>query len=147
MLALRTTTIAAQLSEVSQLRDAVDALADPDAGLPVRPSPKVIAAWSLAIYEAATNVVRHGHGGGADLPISLEIGIDADEVVMRLRDRGEFNSAWNAPQIPASEQLQAALDNLAEGGYGLPIIRQVVRSVHYERTPAGENLLELRFRY
>lgn len=147
MPAVRTTTIAARLTEVSRLRDAVGALAAPDAGLPVRPSPQAIAAWSLAIYEAATNVVRHGHAGGADSPIALEIETDADEVIMRLRDQGEHNPAWAAPQAPATEQLQAALDDLAEGGYGLPIIRQVAHAVRYERTPAGENLLELRFRY
>jgi anti-sigma regulatory factor (Ser/Thr protein kinase) len=126
--------VPARLEYLGLLRQAALALGEvlPRLGRPA--AAREVDAWGLAIYEAATNVVRHGFAGGSDDPIVLAIAIEADRVVFSLSDHGHPNEAWGRSVVPAAG---------AESGYGLMIIRQVMQEADYVRDAAGRNELRL----
>jgi anti-sigma regulatory factor (Ser/Thr protein kinase) len=133
-----TLTVPARLAHIGLLRGVVAGLASYYAGQAVVPTPDDLHAWSLGIYEAGTNIVRHGHDGGSDAPIRLTIEPGAGWVVFTLRDRGRPNPAW-PPLMEAPSPDQ-------EGGHGLWIIRQVFAQVDYGRD-GDENVLRLEARF
>jgi serine/threonine-protein kinase RsbW len=128
-------TVPARLARVGELRAALAGLDVYYADQAYGPSPTEVYAWGLALHEAATNVVRHGHGGDSNAPITLTIEPAPDHVVFVLQDTGRPNPAW--PYRPPGRPV------LDEGGYGLQIIHRVMDEVRYHRDPAGRNVLTL----
>lgn len=131
--------VPARLPALGVLREAVNGLASYYAGCQPVPTSSELYAWGLAVYEAATNVVRHGYDGGSEDRLSLRIQPQADQVVFSLRDRGRPNRAW--PYDP-----QAVRDR-DEGGYGMHIIHRVMDEVAYVHEPDGVNVLVMIARF
>lgn len=90
--------------------------------------------WGLAVYEAATNVVRHGYAGGGDESITLGVHVEDDRVLFRLVDHGAAHDAWARGQLAQPEPG-------SEGGYGMLVIAGIMDDVRYRRDPAGYNEL------
>ena len=71
----------------------------------------------LALEEALTNALRHGHAGDDDLPIALECLIGADEITLAVTDQGPGFEVETVPDPTADENLTVA------SGRGLALIR------------------------
>jgi anti-sigma regulatory factor (Ser/Thr protein kinase) len=112
------------------LVQAARALAIPAAARPL---------FEVAITEAITNAVKHGHSGEPRGVIVCELEVAPRQLRMRIIDGGP-GFAIPAPRLPkvAPEDLQA----LPESGYGLPIIQSVFPVVRAVRV-AGRFGLEL----
>lgn len=126
--------IPARLEYLGLLRAVVDALGQVYDGHPHRPSARVLYAWSLAIYEAGTNAILHGHDGGAWEPLRLAIDPSADRVVFELADSGKPNEHW-------TDEPHNSPDD--EHGRGLEIIRHVMDEATYRSSPGEPNVLRL----
>lgn len=68
----------------------------------------------LAVDEACTNVIRHGHGGGSDALIQLRLLREGDVLVFELLD--------NAPCVEAGSLQPRDLSDCRPGGLGLNLI-------------------------
>ena len=83
--------------------------------------------------EVCTNVARHGYHGEAAGDIELELTLEGDAVRVAILDTA---AAFEPPQP------RAATGELAEGGYGLTLIRNVADQVHHERRePIGNRVV------
>ncbi|MBD3334806.1 MAG: hypothetical protein GF355_04765 [Candidatus Eisenbacteria bacterium] len=92
----------------------------------------------LALREAATNIVEHSLGGDPGARILFEIDAGGNELRLRLRDKGPpFDPAAQAARPPDPEEL-------AEGGYGLFIIRSLVDDIAYDTDEEGNTLTLLK---
>lgn len=129
-------TLPARLACLGLVRGLVSGLGSYYADRPAAPSPQTIAAWALALHEAATNVVRHGHGGGSDAPLTLIIEPADTHVTFTLEDVGAPNPHWPY-QVPAEPTF-------GDGGYGMRIIHQVMDAVDYQPGADGPNRLIMR---
>jgi anti-sigma regulatory factor (Ser/Thr protein kinase) len=127
-------TIPARLEYLGLLRAVVEALGQLYDAHPHRPTATVLYAWSLAVYEAGTNIVMHGHDGGAPASFSLRIDPGLESVAFELEDCGRPNERWgHAPQASDED----------EHGRGLAIIRHVMDEATYLCGPDGRNVLRL----
>jgi anti-sigma regulatory factor (Ser/Thr protein kinase) len=128
-------SVPARLAYMSLLRGAIGGLEAYYADSPLAPSSQTVYAWGLAIYEAATNVVRHGYAGGSEAPLTLTVAPESDRVVFTLADHGAPNPAW--PWSPG------ATASFEDGGYGQRIIHQVMDEVTYQPGAGGLNILTM----
>ena len=87
----------------------------------------------LAIDEAITNIIRHAYQGRSDGLIELECRESADGLEITLLDNGE------APD--KSKICARALACDQPGGRGTHIIKNVMDTVSYQATPAGNCLV------
>jgi anti-sigma regulatory factor (Ser/Thr protein kinase) len=133
---MMTVSVPARLPALGVLRMAVGGLGPYYAGREPAPSGTDLWSWALAVYEAATNVVLHGHDGGADAPLTLIMAPERDHVVFTLHDTGRPNPAW--PYQPRD------IPELAESGRGMAIIHRVMSDVTYETDDLGRNTLIMR---
>ncbi len=96
----------------------------------------VILECELALQELLTNLVDHAYGGDAVRTITINLACDATRMLIETRDTGK----------PASVDLEKAVmpdpTDLAEGGYGLAIIKSLVDEVNY-KTENGINIWQL----
>ena len=86
-------------------------------------------AVELALGEALANVIRHGYGGREGLEIRLTLAIDAERLVLEIRDYAAPFAREAAPSEP--------LDTLRTGGYGLQLIDEVMDEVIYTAADSG----------
>jgi len=92
---------------------------------------------TLSLEECGANVVNHALQGDARQTFQVVIEMQADVLVIELRDRGpEFD-----PTAAAERPLQADDDDLP-GGWGIQLVRRYTDEVRYTRL-AGENILRL----
>ena len=85
-------------------------------------------AFSTAVIEAATNVVRHALPSSAT---PLELGVDIAIRACRLEARiSEIGAAPSAPPLGAPPE---ELEEGAESGRGLALIRALVSTITFER--------------
>jgi anti-sigma regulatory factor (Ser/Thr protein kinase) len=96
---------------------------------------EALADIELAMTEALANVIKHGHGGDATELI--------DVVVTVLADRFEVSILDRAPLFEASDVPPRDLDEVAEGGYGLSLIDQVMDEVRRAPREGGGNSVTL----
>jgi serine phosphatase RsbU (regulator of sigma subunit)/anti-sigma regulatory factor (Ser/Thr protein kinase) len=78
--------------------------------------------FELALTEAASNVMRHAYRGRKGI-IRIEATAYADRLRVAIRHRGEAFDPSNVPE--------PVLDNPAEGGLGLFLMRQTVDQIAY----------------
>jgi anti-sigma regulatory factor (Ser/Thr protein kinase) len=93
----------------------------------------------VALTEAVTNAVKHGHGEKDNAVIVCEIERSPRLVVFRISDSGN-GFVVPDPTLPAIDP--AAVQALPESGYGLPIIQTVFPGVRGTRVD-GRFTLEL----
>ncbi len=91
---------------------------------------------TLAVNEAAMNIIQHAYGEAATGEIILEIHNNGTELVFRLLD-------FAAP-VDHNALRSRDLDEVRPGGLGLHLIRTVMDTVEYLPPPTGVgNLLQL----
>ncbi len=102
----------------------------------------------LAIDEAVANVIEHGfkrRNDGEETTIELSLSVKPDRVRVRIRDTGlPFDPRKRMEAGDAD--LNARHDSIPDRshrGYGLQLIRLIMDEIDYERTPKGENILQL----
>lgn len=91
-------------------------------------------ALEIALVEALSNIVRHGHPAG-EVEIALHFG---DGIEVEIVDVGN-------PIPPGLLEAEVPDDPLAESGRGLALIRTCADDLRYERG-GGRNRLTLTFR-
>jgi anti-sigma regulatory factor (Ser/Thr protein kinase) len=94
--------------------------------------------FDVAVTEALTNAVKHGHGGGdARGDIVCEVELAPGQLTLRIFDNGP---GFTVPQVPSVSGHE--METLRESGYGLSIIQSVFRVVRAIRV-GGRFGLEL----
>ena len=99
------------------------------------------AAWQvqLAVDEAATNIIQHGYEDAARGDIELAWYLDADQLVVTLRDYGR---RFNPDDVPAPD-ITSPLEERQAGGLGLYIMSRLMDSVRFDFDDAQGNLLTM----
>jgi anti-sigma regulatory factor (Ser/Thr protein kinase) len=93
----------------------------------------------LAVEEVCTNIITHGYRGGAEEPVILTAGRDADRFVVTAEDRAPpFDPAWAPPP-----DLSADWRSRPIGGVGWHLVRELMDEVHHAPVPGGGNLVTL----
>lgn len=93
-------------------------------------SPPLRARLQLAVHELCANIVRHGYAG---LPGEIELTAERRGTTLIVSIRDQAPNAYVPPDRVAMPDPFA----LPEGGWGMPIVYQVMDEVHYERLAAG----------
>jgi phosphoserine phosphatase RsbU/P len=122
-----TRELPAELASLEAVRDFVAeaCTALPDGAL----HPEALGCFTLAVNEAASNIVRHAGAVDSGEPLRLEADIFDDRLEIQLRHRGRAFA-------PAPGQ-EAAPTGPRDGGLGLFIIRQFADEVEYNVDVAG----------
>ncbi len=87
---------------------------------------------TLAVDEALSNVMRHAYKNRCDEEIELSCQVHEECLEFHFIDRGE---AADRSRICAQP-----LDEIATGGRGTHLIRQIMDEVCYDRVPEGNRL-------
>jgi serine phosphatase RsbU (regulator of sigma subunit)/anti-sigma regulatory factor (Ser/Thr protein kinase) len=83
----------------------------------------IIADLALAATEVCTNIIRHGYDGGEEGEIQIHLSREEDAIYLTILD--------TAP--PFAPRAGVALpETLAEGGYGLYLVQNLVDKVSYQ---------------
>jgi len=105
-----------------------------EASLPCPVDGQLLYALQLSVSEACTNVVKHGYPPDRNAFLRLELTVNADEVIIAVRDQGiPFDPGTASPPD---------LDNPAGHGLGVFFLRQLMDSLEYHRQ-GDTNLLIL----
>jgi anti-sigma regulatory factor (Ser/Thr protein kinase) len=90
--------------------------------------------FELAIVEAITNALKHGHGSEGDgASILCELEQDRDFLVVRVMDRGP---GFTLPPVSLPGVSLENVMAIPEAGYGLPVIQTVFPGVRTVRRGA-----------
>ena len=95
--------------------------------------------FEVAVTEALTNAVKHGHSGESSAVVTCELELTASHLTLRIIDGGR-GFAIPTPTLPSVSVEQ--VERLPESGYGVPIIQSVFPSVQAIRV-RGRFALEL----
>jgi anti-sigma regulatory factor (Ser/Thr protein kinase) len=125
-----------EASVLSLVRAALRAVAEDTRR--VRLEPREVDEVEVALQEACTNVIRHAHGGDSSKRLVVEILRREDALEILVRDSG--------PAFVLESKRRDAQDELAEGGYGITIMRSWMDEVSLTREGPG-NVLRLVRRY
>lgn len=90
---------------------------------------------NLVLTESVINTITHANASDPDKMVHLSIGIEHDELVIRVFDEGE---GFDINDVPPPD-----FEGLCEGGRGVFLIRTIMDSVTYLRMGGG-NVLEMR---
>lgn len=139
MTAVTELALAADLSELTRLADAIETFCDAHA-LP----PAVSYQISLAADELITNVISYGFPDGATgLPITVRLaageGDSASVTVVIVDDGPAFDPFAEAPP----PVLEGDIEDRPIGGLGVHLVRSMMDQVHYARID-GRNVVTLR---
>ena len=108
------------------------------AGVGLDPEQTAPSQFRLAVVEAVTNVCRHAYRDTAPGPVSFRMERQGKSLVATIRDQG----AKFDPRSPGVGSMPRPED-LAEGGYGLAIILEVVDELSYSYDPGNGNTFRL----
>jgi anti-sigma regulatory factor (Ser/Thr protein kinase) len=95
--------------------------------------------FEVAVTEALTNAVKHGHTGQSDGMVICELEVTASQLTLRVMDGGQGFTV-PPPTLPSISREQ--VERLPESGYGVPIIQSMFPSVRAIRVQ-GRFCLEL----
>lgn len=122
------------IAEISQLAPFLDEVAEAY-GI----APDVSFKLNLALDEALANSISYAYPEGTEGNITLEAGMDGDELLFHLIDQG-------TPFDPTKEgdvDITLSVEERPIGGLGIFLIKQMMDSVTYKRVD-DKNILELR---
>jgi len=122
--------IHAALTNLSAIREFVQSAVEAP-GVPERVVDHVV----LATDEWATNIIRHGYGGGAG-EIEVDVERTAAEVVVRVRDHAP---PFDPTAVPAPD-LTLPLEERPIGGLGIHLMRETMDDLSYRRLPDGNEV-------
>jgi serine/threonine-protein kinase RsbW len=86
---------------------------------------------TLIVEELFTNTVVHGHGGGADSAICIELSIDDDDVTVFYEDSAPAYDVLATIAAGAPADVAASIDSRAVGGLGVFLVGQLIRTARY----------------
>jgi len=90
---------------------------------------------TLAVGEAAGNVIKHSYKGRTDRTFSVACSVAEGGLEVEIRDQGEpFEPADHTPRPP---------DELRAGGRGLYLMRAIMDRVEYDHLN-GANIIRMR---
>lgn len=122
------------IAEISQLAPFLDEVAEAY-GI----APDVSFKLNLALDEALANSISYAYPEGTEGSITLEAGMDGDDLLFHLIDEG-------TPFDPTKEgdvDITLSVEERPIGGLGIFLIKQMMDSVTYKRVD-NKNILELR---
>ncbi len=90
---------------------------------------------NLVLTESVINTITHANACDPNKIVHLSIGIEQDDLVIRVFDEGK---GFDINEVPPPD-----FEDLAEGGRGVFLIRSIMDSVNY-RKKGSENVLEMR---
>lgn len=83
----------------------------------------------LIVEELASNALHHGECAARGLPLRLRVSVDAQALVLELREHGR---AFDPARAPAPA-LAAGIDERPVGGLGLFLVQQLADGLDYRR--------------
>ena len=97
---------------------------------------------NLCLEESISNVIRHGHGGDCAHSILIHCSVQSTvsserEAVFTIEDDAPH---FNPLQVSRSVETAQTIDNLAEGGRGIELLRKFAGSLRYEPLSSGNRL-------
>jgi serine/threonine-protein kinase RsbW len=92
-------------------------------------SEQAVEAVELALGEALANVIRHAYDGREGEEIRIALTIDAERLVLEIRDSAAPFARDSVPVVP--------LDTVRTGGYGLQLIDELMDQVLYTAADSG----------
>ncbi|GLB68174.1 ATP-binding protein [Arthrobacter mangrovi] len=96
-------------------------------------------AFTTAVIEASTNVIRHAQpDDGAELQLGVDVTVSAERLEARISEIGARHSD---PAAEDAAMPEAGAEN--ESGWGLALIQALVTTVTFERE-GGSNVWVLR---
>jgi len=128
-----TLVIKAELSKLEEIRRFIESSAKS-----LRADGRAISDLRLAVDEAVTNIIAYGYQNRQGT-IEISIDRDADALIVCLRD----TAAHFDPSSYVASDQRALPEREAAGGFGIPLIKQVVDEVSYRVPDAGGNELTL----
>ncbi len=90
----------------------------------------------LAVDEACTNIITHGYAGMNPGSIILSLEMDSNKAVVTITDFGHPFE----PSEASAPDVEAGLEDLPMGGFGLFFIYQTMDEINYETTEDGNRL-------
>lgn len=90
-----------------------------------------------ALREAAANAIRHGNRQNRDLDVVIDIGVEDDEVTIRIEDQGDGFDLDAVPDPTDPDFL------LRPSGRGIFYMRQFMTRVDFSRTSGGGTVVEM----
>ncbi|MCP4624924.1 MAG: ATP-binding protein [bacterium] len=90
----------------------------------------------LAVDEACTNIITHGYAGMNPGSIILSLEMAPNKVVVTITDFGHPFE----PSEASAPDVEAGLEDLPIGGFGLFFIYQTMDEINYETTEDGNHL-------
>jgi len=101
----------------------------------------------LCVVEAVTNSIRHSYGGKVGHEVRIVFTVTQEDIVIDICDMGPpmKPDVLDKAVITHPEGDGYDIENVAEGGRGLGIIKEIMDSVVY-RSENGENCLTIRKR-
>lgn len=97
----------------------------------------------IALAEAVNNIVEHAYPDSAPGRVVLACRLSEEALGVTICDRGQAMPGGAAPDGIAPD-VDVAMDDLPEGGFGWMLIRELAREVIYSRVD-GQNRLSLIF--
>ena len=94
----------------------------------------------LAVREAVANAVKHGNAQDPDKKVHVDFGVEADSIIVRVRDEGTgFDPRSVADPLDESQRL-------SPDGRGLLYMQRLMDEVTHLEHPAGGTEVVLRKR-
>jgi len=90
----------------------------------------------LAVDEACTNIITHGYAEMNPGSIILSLEMDSNKAVVTITDFGHPFE----PSEASAPDVEAGLEDLPMGGFGLFFIYQTMDEINYETTEDGNRL-------
>jgi anti-sigma regulatory factor (Ser/Thr protein kinase) len=82
--------------------------------------------FEVAVTEAVTNAVKHGHSGEPNAVVTCEFELTAAQLILRITDGGR---GFTIPPQTLPAVLPEHVERLPESGYGVPIIQSMFPTV------------------
>jgi anti-sigma regulatory factor (Ser/Thr protein kinase) len=98
-------------------------------------SPADVDSMTLAIDEAAANVIRHAYGNRPDAQLAVEIHTFSDRIEFVLEDSG--------PKVREEAIRPRSLDDIRPGGLGTHFINSFIDESSYDRNYQPGNRLKM----
>ena len=97
----------------------------------------------IALAEAVNNIVEHAYAGLPEGTVEIACDLDKTGLTMQIMD---FGNALGSNELPPGNpvDLDVALEDLPEGGFGWFLLRELTQSISYDRKD-GANILTLAF--
>ncbi len=125
-------------ADFEQLRSPADTLRKlcNQSGVPERIQGEV----ELVLQELLTNLVEHAYENNPNGVIKIHFEVDSTNISIQSEDAG-LEAAFNLDEVKMPDPL-----SLAEGGYGMAIIKSLMDDVSYRRLN-GTNIWKLKKHY